>query len=285
MSIKFFGQFLLEQGKITSEQLLEAISYQETKNLKFGAYAQKKGYLSAADTEKLNEEQKTTDLRIGELAVKLGMLEASQVEEILTMQKNDHIQIGKAIVSKGFLSEAELDASLADFKKDQSPYAAETIGVPSGIHNSDLVSDIVDMTLKMLRRVVGLEAKCDSGAILKTPPAKAYSAVSITLSGGMNCDYIIMGDEDGSRSMASAILGADASGETAEMVADGVNEFANMVCGNIMARMAQKGKNVEISIPHILEYKSDYGITTGDNSVVYNISTTGGNIMLALVVY
>ena len=285
MSIKFFGQFLLERGVLTSGQLLEAVSYQESRNLKFGQYAEKKGFLSAADVDRLQQEQKTADMRIGELAVKLGMIEAGQVDEILTMQKNDHVQIGQCLVSKGFIDEAALERELDAFKADQSPYVRDEIAVPEGTKNSAMVSDIVDISLKMLVRVAGLDAKSDGGIVLDKEPAEVYSCVAITLSGGMNCNYVFMADEDVSRALATSIIGSDASREDREMVVDGVREFANIICGNILARLAQRGKSVEISIPHTLEYKGGYGIVNGGSTVLYEIPTSAGTVWLALVLY
>ena len=57
MPVKFFGQYLLEKNIITPQQLIEAVEYQESKNLKFGEYALSKGYLTAKDVEKIQNEQ------------------------------------------------------------------------------------------------------------------------------------------------------------------------------------------------------------------------------------
>ena len=139
--------------------------------------------------------------------------------------------------------------------------------------------------LKMMIRVAGLEAKNDDGTILDKEPAEAYSAVAITLSGGMNCNYVFMADEAASRALATSIIGSDATDEDRDMVMDGVREFADVICGNILARFAQRGKSVEISIPHTLEYKGGYGVVNGSSTVLYEISTTAGTAWLALVLY
>ena len=94
-----------------------------------------------------------------------------------------------------------------------------------------------------------------------------------------------MADEAASRAMAASILGEDASEEEKDMVVDGVKEFSNTVCGNILARFAQRGKSVEISIPHIMEYKDGYSLTGNGSAVVYQVPTTAGNSSLVLVVY
>ncbi|NTW88764.1 MAG: chemotaxis protein CheX, partial [Desulfobulbaceae bacterium] len=39
MAVKFFGQFLIEQGVVTSDALLNAINLQDKNNLKLGEMA------------------------------------------------------------------------------------------------------------------------------------------------------------------------------------------------------------------------------------------------------
>lgn len=285
MSVKFFGQFLLERVALTSEQLLEAVSYQENRNRRFGKYAESKGFLEAHEVERLNEEQKNTDLMIGELAVKLGMLTSIQVNEILTMQRNDHVQLGQILVMKGFIDEATLEAELEAFREDQSPYDDDRVLVPEGIRGAEMVSAMVDLTLKMLQRVAGVVVKADEGKVLARKLDEAYCAVSITLSGGLNCDYVLVCDEGVARAIAAAVIGEDASAEEKEMVVDGVKEFANMVCGNILGKMAQRGKSVEISVPHILDYSNGYGLSGSATTVAYRMPTTIGEASLVLVLY
>jgi CheY-specific phosphatase CheX len=283
MSVKFFGQFLLERVVLTPEQLLEAVSYQENRNLRFGQYAERKGFLTSKDVKLLNNEQKKTDLKIGELAVKLGMLSNMQVEEILTMQRNDHVQIGQTLLMKGFIDEATLDSELEAFREDQKAYDGDSVIVPEGIRNGEVLSTLVDITLKMLQRVAKVDVKADEGEVLGRKLEEAYSAVSITLSGGLNCDYVLLSDEGVSRAIASAIIGQDASEEDRDMVVDGVKEFANVVCGNILGKMAQRGMSVEISIPHTLDYGDGYGLIGAGPAVAYKMPTTAGNATLVLV--
>ena len=95
MSIKFFGQFLLERNVINAKNLLEAIRFQESRNMKFGEYSISKGYLEKVQVKRLHEEQKRNDMMIGELAVKLEMLTEEQVEEIL-LRLNE--EVGTALI-------------------------------------------------------------------------------------------------------------------------------------------------------------------------------------------
>jgi len=70
LAVKFFGQYLLEKNIIKPRDLLEAVEYQESKNLKFGEYAISKGYVTEKDIERFQKEQKKVDMLFGELASK-----------------------------------------------------------------------------------------------------------------------------------------------------------------------------------------------------------------------
>jgi len=283
MSIKFFGQFLLERNLIDAKSLLEAIRFQESRNMKFGAYAISKGFLEKVQVKRLHEEQKRNDMMIGQLAIKLEMISEEQVDEILTMQKNDHVCIGEAIVVKGFVSQEVIDRELDAFREEQSVYSMGETGVPDGLKQPEYVRIMGDITLKMLRRIVQLEAKMDDGVLMEIEPEENFVAVSVTFSGGLNYDYIILAEEEMAREVAGAVIGGDASGEGEELIFDGVREFANIVCGNLLARMAQMGKNVEISIPHSVKYDGGYQFVSNRAAAKYSIATTSGIFSLLIV--
>ncbi len=283
MSIKFFGQFLLERNVIGAKELLEAIRFQESRNMKFGEYAISKGCLEKVQVKRLHDEQKRNDMLIGELAVKLEMLTEEQVDEILTMQKNDHVCIGEAIVVKGFIPQDVMDRELDAFREDQKEYSIGDIGVPEGLKNPGFVKIMADITLKMLRRIAQVEAKIDDGVSMEQEPDESFTAVSITFSGGLNYEYVLMADIEMARAIAGAIIGVDASKENEDVINDGVREFANIACGNLLAKMAQMGKNVEISIPHTVKYEEGYNFVSGSKAAKYTIASTSGLLALLIV--
>ena len=57
MAVKFFGQFLVEQGAVTSEALLHAIELQDRTNLKLGEMAVAMGYITPNDIERAHSAQ------------------------------------------------------------------------------------------------------------------------------------------------------------------------------------------------------------------------------------
>jgi CheY-specific phosphatase CheX len=287
MGIKFFGQFLLERRVISAEELLEAVEYQEAENLKFGDYALSKGYLDAMDVRRLNDEQRRTDMMIGELAVKLRMMSSEQVDELLTRQRNDHMFIGEALVRKGTITPDILEKELERFKEDQKDYTPWKITVPEGLKDSGTVSDIVDLTQKLLRRMAQVEVKVGEGVVVSEGPGENFSVVSVLLTGNLQqFEYVLSVPREVATRIASGILDWEASSEPDEIVADGVREFCNIVCGNVIARLAKRGMSVEITPPSDLDLSSgELGVVEGSKAVSFPMVSIEGEMTLIVIEY
>ncbi len=283
MSIKFFGQFLLEKNIIKPEELLEAVKYQESHNLRFGEYAQLKGYIAKQDVKTILNEQKRTDMQFGELAVKLNIMTVDQIQEILTMQKNDHILIGQALVQKGFITTEILEREVALFNEDQRQYITGEIMITAEVDNPEVIKDFVDITQKMIRRVANITVKPDSGVLGLSEPRHNDVTVRINLYGDLTYDYIISATLPISVKLVSGIIGEDASKEPREVIIDGIKEFCNIACGNIIAKMAKTGKTVNISPPEEIDFLSYIPTARSKKAVYFTLASPEGDIDLILV--
>lgn len=284
MSVKYFGQFLLEKCTISAEQLLEAVRFQESKNLKFGEYALQKGYLNDEQVRKLNAEQMNTDMMIGELSVKMGLLSKSQVDEILTRQRNDHVLIGQALVQTGTLDEKQLAMELAAFKSDQSQYQSSDVPMPPGFGQSKPIAATVGLTQKLLRRVAGVDAKVGEVFLTDKEPTKAFGLVSVGISGALAMEYFLSASLDAAKLISAGVIGV-AESQDDDMVVDGLREFCNIVCGNIMAKLAQEGLSIDITPPMAHDYgQQGYKVFGGRKMLHYPFASTSGDINLYIYV-
>ncbi len=249
MAVKFFGQFLVGQGVVTSEALLHAIELQERTNLKVGEMALAMGYLTADDIERAHTAQQTKDLNFGDMLVELGILSTTQLQEVIARQKATHLYIGEALVKVGALTPAKLDACLADFKADQAPYVADRIELPAGLPNQALWETTVDMTYKMITRVLGIQfrpGKCQE--VSQLGPHEMIAGMDF--SGDANARYLLSVSGRLQRTIAKAVLKEDCvDHEPQEILEDAVMEFVNIVCGNVVAKASQSGTALEITPP------------------------------------
>ena len=69
MSTRFFGQYLLEKGRITSQQLLDALECQKGVTAPIGVIALERGLLTTEQIKQVLQQQKKTNQRFGEIAV------------------------------------------------------------------------------------------------------------------------------------------------------------------------------------------------------------------------
>ncbi|MDU4961499.1 MAG: hypothetical protein E6X17_12685 [Sporomusaceae bacterium] len=113
---QFFGQFLLQKGLLTAEQLCRALGKETAARVKLGVLAIDKGWLSAAQVHELHTLQRSQDTRFGDLAVSKGYLTPAQVDELLQSQRSRHLSLSQAILDSGYLTLAELTPVLALYK-------------------------------------------------------------------------------------------------------------------------------------------------------------------------
>jgi len=104
------------EGKITYQQLIEALVWQRRQRPTLGAIAQKWGWLSEARVTQILGHRGQA-VRFGKKAIELGVLKAHQVEALLTYQQSLQQRIGTYFVKQGWLSEDETDQISRQLKK------------------------------------------------------------------------------------------------------------------------------------------------------------------------
>jgi CheY-specific phosphatase CheX len=283
MSIKFFGQHLIERGIISTGQLHQAIEHQKTNNLKFGEWAVKRNWLDDHYVERLLNAQKRIDMKIGDLAVHFRMLEPDDVKKILNMQKNNNIMIGEVIVELGHVSADKLDEELALFLQDQQPFIPEEVPVPKNFTNADALRHIADLTRKFLRRIGSMEAKIDGWSPCAKEPEQQFSLVSVHIVGDVNCEYALSVSKDVAAQLASGMLNTNVENEPDEILMESAKEFCNLVCGNFRSMMKHSGKILEISYPIELQFADGYQLIRGRTAVSCGVSVNEGQISMFLI--
>jgi len=249
MGIKFFGQYLLEKGIITRDQLLEAMEFQRSHNLRLGEHARRLGYLNEEQIQQIHAAQRHQDLPFGELAVRLGFLTPKQLEEVIAAQRAHHLYIGEVLVQKGFLSREALERELEAFHADQAPYRTGRVEVPPGIPHPEAVEAAVDLTGKLLQRVAGIQTVVGPCRVAPRQVPVPEDGIRVNLNGSLDGTYLLVLSRAMSLQVAGAMLQRSVGPEESEYVLDAVKEFANIVVGNLAAKLALRGQNVTPAPP------------------------------------
>jgi CheY-specific phosphatase CheX len=283
MGVQFFGEFLIDRWVITRGQLIEALELQEYRNIRFGAVAVKKGYLTEEQVEQVNERQKTADKKIADLAVEMDLLTEEQAQEVLTFHRNNHLFLGEALLELGHITEDVLDRELEIFKEEQAVYDLETVTIPEGLYGSDAIEVSVDFTRKMFRRIAGYLIKVDQGVLAEDTNIKNWGmfsfVVMIVFKGAKEIRYILGVSREVAEAVAASILKESVSNEPDEIIADAVCEFSNLICGNAVAKLAQKGINVDIEPPQVLPNVPLANKEEGQQTLVFPVYTASEGML------
>lgn len=249
MAVKFFGQFLVEQGIVTSDALLDAINLQDKNNLKFGEVAVAMGLVTAADIQRAHNAQMSKDMKLGDLLVEMGLMTLVQMNDVITRQKNTHLYIGEALVQIGVLTNESLLKHLDAFKTDQAQYVSNGIELPVASANNNIWEMTADLTYKMITRVLDLQFRPGNCVLAATIPT-GFMLAAMDISGDVEARYIISVSESLQKTIARAILSEESvDDEPAEVLEDTVMEFVNVVCGNVAAKASQMGIIMNINPP------------------------------------
>ena len=249
MAVKFFGQFLIGHGIVTSDALLDAINLQDTNNLKLGEMAVEMGLITPAGIQRAHNAQMSKDMKLGDLLVEMGFLTLVQLNDVITRQKNTHLYIGEALVQVGALTSDELQKHLEAFKTDQAQYVSDAIELPTTSTNGKIWEMTVDLTYKMITRVLNLRFRPGKGT-LTTSIAPNFMLAAMDFSGDVEARYLISVSEGLQKSIAKAILSEESvADEPVEILEDTVMEFLNVVCGNVAAKASQMGIIMNINPP------------------------------------
>ncbi|MDH3455024.1 MAG: J domain-containing protein [Desulfuromonadales bacterium] len=103
-----FGMFTYYQGKVSYQQLIEALVWQRRQRPTLGVIAQKWGWLSDGKVGEILGHRGHA-VRFGKKAVELGYLKPHQVEALLQHQRSLQLRIGQYFIEKGLLTEEEAD--------------------------------------------------------------------------------------------------------------------------------------------------------------------------------
>jgi hypothetical protein len=177
MAAKFFGQFLLEKGVITSAQLLRALDVQRTSNPALGELAVEHRMLTEAQAKVINERQRREDRRFGDIAQSMGLLTAEEVVQLLDEQKARRKLFGEILVEEGFIGRDRLEAELREHAGERDDAMRTLDGVLAGHQHGRRVANAIATCNKLFPRL--LRTQCQFSAVLDRASIPAVAFVSV----------------------------------------------------------------------------------------------------------
>lgn len=258
MFTQYFGQYLLNKGYLTVEQLHDGLEYQQNVRLKLGVLAVNAGYMTADDADKVNEAQKKADKRFGELAVDMGYLKEEQVDELLSSQKLGHLLLGQALVDKEYMTLQEFEKAISEYKRDYSisdkqfeaiqkddiEEIVNTFVEFKGSKNEKTLKDYLALFVRNLIRFIDTEASIKEVVKLEEYAAKWVAKQEIQ--GKVALSTYIAAEEDSFIKFASKYAEEELT-SVDEMAEASVGEFLNLHNGIFLVNMSNVGVELEMT--------------------------------------
>jgi len=275
MGIKFFGHYLLDENKLSNEQLTEAIDYQSANNLSLGELGVRENLITKKEAEKINDKQRSLDKRFGEVAISLELLSDPQIMDLLAIQKKEKIFFGEILILKKFMSEEALHVELKNFEKQQNIEVVELDDKIKAIDKDGIIKSALEIFQTLYLRVVHDHIKL---ARVNDTLKSSQSIIALQkMRGDMHLDFAIAPEDKVSLDISSKFLKMEVN-EVDEMVMDVITEFTNVVLGNIAVKFAIGGITLDLTPPVLVE------LSEFNNSDFYyfDFVTTHGNLTLCL---
>ena len=276
MFTQFLGNYLLQKGIVTRDQLFNAMARLSQTHIKLGTIAIHEGLMTANEVDECLYIQTREDKRFGEIAVARGYLSEENVSDLLSKQTPDYILLGQNLVEDGIISYEDLERIIFDYKADNELYDLEL-----DVENSGLIQSIIEKFFIMAEmpanelNVMYLELMFNSlirfiGEDFSplTPMIVDEYPITFGVSQAVigDRDYIthIDCDRETAIAFASRYAKEDFS-EFNEYVVAALEDFLNLHNGLYIVNVSnQQSKNIELAPPEITEE----GVLMGTNKCV-----------------
>ncbi|WP_163193044.1 hypothetical protein [Clostridium thermarum] len=271
MFTQYFGQYLLNKGYLSAQQLQAGLEVLKDTRLKLGVLAVNAGYMTANEADKVNEAQKKYDKRFGELAVDMGYLTSEQVEDLLSSQKYGHLLLGQALVDKGYMSLYEFEKAISEYKKDYRISDVEFEAIQKddvdkivktyikfeGSKNEKLQKDYIALLTRNLIRFIDAEALI--GEVERLDEFKGSCLAKQHIKGAISLTTYIEAQEQDFIKFASKFA-QEGLKTVDEMTEASAGEFLNLQNGIFLVNMSNIGLELEMT-PQEIHY----------NEIIHNI--------------
>ena len=256
---KFFGQYLVAKGSITSPQLDEALKFQKSKNLTLETMCARKGLLTEEQVKEIRDIQRQfLDKSFGEIAVEKNFLKQEILEDIIREQRKNQIYLGEALVSIGALSINGVTQELQNYKDEQSRIEGEIIYNLYNLEDKAAVKVFVSFTvnaIKLFEELLKIPVKIN-GCV---PLSEGFTAREYLLeqkaTGTMETSFLFNFSSEIAQGITAVLLGQEVK-KVDKLGVDALKEFLNIVSGNCCAKLANVGVDIGMSSPEFWEQGS-----------------------------
>ncbi|WP_029231952.1 chemotaxis protein CheX [Butyrivibrio sp. VCB2006] len=281
---RLLGNYMLEKGLLTKQQLQKAYSIQENNRVKLGVIAVSEKLMTIAQAEQVNALQATMDMRFGDIALEKGYLSQTQLGRLLELQGNSYLAFIQAIVDENFLSMEQVHNAELEYQKEYGYTETDIVDLKSNdverivsiFLDDDMLAnkELIVMAIKTMYRLI------DSHVCI----GKAYRVESLRsevigyqkFHGDEKATVAICGKYQDVEKLAVSYTKEEFI-ETEEDALDATCEFINCINGLYATDRSKIGVKIELEPP---EFSVTYTETKGSPIVALPVRLSGGEIVL-----
>lgn len=277
------GNYLVDSGKITGEQLKRLIELQDTEHVKLGLIAVTEGLMTPQQAEEINILQAVMDKKFGDIAIEEGILNNDQVEKLLKQQENAYLLFIQNLLEEELVTLEELEWLLDDFRKVNNYSNTDLEDIKSDDVDRILpfllpeeamcYKELIGTVMRTLIRMVDRHVYMGKAAMVEDFPADALVAQKMEGNRGIvDC----FAERSGALLKACNIFGQESFPSLNEDALDAAGELLNCANGIYVSDLSDQGQFLELMTP---EFTSVDNVTD-----ICRIPIFIGNIGLYFVV-
>lgn len=267
MYTQFLGNYLLNKGYVTSEQLIDALQYQKTVNLKLGVLAIHAGYMTANEVEQIHIMQTHQTKKFGELAIENGFMTQEQLTDLLSSQKPDYLLLSQALVDKGYMTTSQFEKArleyqteyklteldFVDEQNDKLVKMIQSFYNIKDIKDSSLYAQYITILFNNIIRFIGKDFTPHQAAKITVYPTKNCICQKIT--GEFSPQTALDMDEKSFIAFASRYAGEQFT-DNDEYVQASIEDFINLNNGLYIVNLSYEA-SLELSLEPPVSRHSD----------------------------
>lgn len=250
------GNYLVDTGKITREQLKSVIEHQDSVRVKLGLIAVTEGMMTTQQAEEVNILQAVKDKRFGDIAIEEGYLTQEQVDKLLKQQGNAYLTFIQYLLEEDLVTMDELEWLMDDFKK---------VNNFSNSDFEDIKSDDVDRILPFLLPKEALPYQELVGTVVRTMVRLVDRHVYIgkaVMVDSMPAETLVLQKMEGNRGIADcfsersgallkmcSIFGQESFSRLDLDALDAAGELLNCANGMYVSELSRQGHFLELLPP------------------------------------
>lgn len=284
-----FGKYLVENGKISKEQLEQAIEKQNSVRVKLGLIAVEEGLLTVDESDEINRLQTVMDQRFGDIAVSMGYLSAEQVEKLLKKQGNAYLAFVQALVDDDLVTMDEIDWLMNDFKRSKGYSNSEIEDIKSDDvdrilpillpESAKQYQELIGTAIRILIRMVDRNTYLGDISTAESLPGEDMVCQTLAGEGGIiDC----FSEGDGALLKVCSFFGQEEFEQLDTDSLDAAGELLNYINGLYASGMSHRGIFLEL-MPPVYEKVEDgikagsicrVPIFVGDKSFYFTVAET-----------